>query len=93
MRRKSIKQHVPQRTCVACRSVRPKRELIRLVRTADSSVEVDTSGKKAGRGAYLCRSQECWGIGLKGDRLEHVLQITLTQDNQNRLIEAAEKLF
>ena len=85
-------KHIPQRTCVACRKVRTKRELIRLVRVSDGSVEVDTGGKKAGRGAYLCGVRECWEIGLKGDRLEHVLRTTLTQDNREQLIRAAEKL-
>jgi predicted RNA-binding protein YlxR (DUF448 family) len=65
---------------------KPKRELIRLVRISDGSVEVDVSGKKAGRGAYLCRSEECWEVGLKGGGLEHVLRLTLTQDNRERLI-------
>ena len=71
---------------MACRTVRPKRELIRLVRISDGSVEVDTSGKKAGRGAYLCRVGECWQVGLKGGRLEHALRLTLTQDNREQLI-------
>ena len=71
---------------MACRTVRPKRELLRLVRVSDGSVEVDTSGKKAGRGAYLCRTEECWEEGLKGGRLEHALRSTLTQDNRERLI-------
>ena len=55
-RTKAISQHIPQRTCVACRQARPKRELIRLVRTADSGVEIDRQGKTAGRGAYLCHN-------------------------------------
>ena len=88
----SIRQHIPQRTCMACRKVRPKRELIRLVRIADGSVEVDINGKRAGRGAYLCRGQECWEIGLKGNQLEYALRTTLTQDNRDQLIKAAEKL-
>ena len=82
----SIKRHIPQRTCVACRRVADKRELIRLVRTSDSRVEVDPDGKKAGRGAYLCRAQECWEAGLKGSRLEHTLRTTLTSENRERLI-------
>ena len=86
-------KHVPQRTCVACRTVKAKRELIRLVRVSDGRVEVDTSGKKAGRGAYLCGVQECWETGLKGDKLEHVLRTALTQDNREQLIQAAEKLI
>ena len=77
---------------MACRKVKAKQELIRLVRISDSSVEVDTSGKKAGRGAYLCRSQECWEIGFKDGRLEHTLRTTLTHDNREQLIKAAEKL-
>lgn len=71
---------------MACRKVRPKRELVRLVRISDGSVEVDTDGKKAGRGAYLCRAPECWQIGLKGSRLEHALRTSLTQDNRDQLI-------
>ena len=82
----NIKKHVPQRTCVACRKVKVKRELVRLVCVPDGSVEVDTSGKKAGRGAYLCQARECWTIGLKGGRLEHALRTTLTRDNREQLI-------
>jgi len=77
---------------VACRKVKAKRELVRLVRSANGTVEVDTSGKKAGRGAYLCRTRECWGVGLKGSRLEHVLRITLTPDNQEQLIQYGKSL-
>ena len=72
---------------MACRQVRAKRELIRIVRISDGQVEVDTSGKKAGRGAYLCRAQECWEIGLKRGRLEHSLKTTLTQDNREQLLD------
>ena len=66
--------------------VRAKRELIRLVRISDGSVEVDTNGKRAGRGAYLCRARECWEAGLKGGRLEHVLRTSLTKDNREQLV-------
>jgi len=82
-------RHIPQRTCIACRKVRPKRELIRLVRNSDGKVAVDTSGKKVGRGAYLCPAEECWGIGLKGGRIEHALRTTLTQHNREQLINNA----
>jgi len=86
-------RHVPQRTCLACRKVRAKRELIRLVRVSDGSVEADTSGRKAGRGAYLCREWGCWETGLKGGRLEHALRTTLTQDNREQLITYGKDLF
>ena len=90
---RSIRKHIPQRTCVACRKVDAKRELIRLVRIADGSVEIDTSGKKTGRGAYLCRAQDCWEAGLKGGRLEYTLRTTLSQDNRRKLITQGEDLL
>jgi len=89
---RSVK-HIPQRTCVACRKVKPKRELIRLVRTSDGSVEVDTGGKKAGRGVYLCPTQECWEIGLKNGQLEYSLKVKLTQDKREQLIRFAKDLL
>lgn len=87
----SIK-HIPQRTCVACGKVRPKRELIRLVRISGGGVEVDTGGKRAGRGAYLCPASECWEIALKKGRLEHTLRTALTQDNREQLIGYGKEL-
>lgn len=77
---------------MACRKARAKRELVRLVRIADGTVEVDTSGKKAGRGAYLCPTQECWEAGLKSSRLEHTLRTTLTQDNREQLRQYGKSL-
>lgn len=58
-------RHVPQRTCVGCREVLPKRNLIRIVRTADG-VQIDPTGKAAGRGAYLHDRRACWEAGMKG---------------------------
>jgi len=92
MKRTSISKYTPQRTCVACHKVKAKQELIRLVRVSDGSVEVDTSGKKTGRGAYLCRSQGCWETGLKGSQLEHVLRTTLIKDNREQLIRYGKDL-
>ena len=79
-------KHIPERTCVACRQVRAKRELMRLVRLADGSVEVDISGKKRGRGAYLCPREECWQSGVGGGRLEYALKTALTREGKERLI-------
>ena len=89
----SISKHIPQRTCVACRKVKDKQGLIRLVRISNGSVEIDASGKKAGRGAYLCRTQECWEVGLKGGRLEHTLRTTLTRDNREQLVRCGKGLL
>ena len=85
-------KHIPQRTCVACRKVKAKREVVRLVRTADGSVQIDTTGKKSGRGAYLCQASECWDTGLNGNQLEHALRTTLTRENREQLIQYRKRL-
>jgi predicted RNA-binding protein YlxR (DUF448 family) len=87
MKTKSISKHTSQRTCVACRTVNDKRELVRLVRVKDGIAEIDDSGRKNGRGAYLCRRQKCWQEGLKGSRLEQALRTALKPENKKRLIE------
>ena len=89
----SIDRHVPQRTCVACRQIKPKQELVRLACNDGGSVESDAEGKKVGRGAYLCRAPQCWEVGLKGNRLEHALRTTLTPDNRKQLITYGEELL
>jgi len=78
---------------VACRQIKPKRELIRLVRLSNGSVEVDASGRRAGRGGYLCQKQECWEVGLKGNRLEYTLRTTLTPENRERLLKHGKDLL
>jgi len=81
-RTKRVK-HIPQRTCVGCREVISKRELIRVVRTPEGVV-VDQTGKLAGRGAYLHDSRTCWEKGLKGP-LARALRVELTEEDRKRL--------
>jgi hypothetical protein len=76
-------KHIPQRTCVGCREVLPKRTLIRVVRRPDS-VQVDLTGKLAGRGAYLHNKKSCWERGLKG-ALIGALKTELTTEDRERL--------
>ncbi len=76
-------KHVPQRTCVGCREVLPKRQMVRIVRTAEG-VRVDPSGKVAGRGAYLHDQRECWVRGLRG-ALANALKAELTAEDRARL--------
>jgi len=77
---------LPQRTCIACRSTSGKREFVRVVRTPDG-VEVDLTGKKPGRGAYLHPTPECWEAALKKGRIEAALKTKLTPDDRLRLNE------
>ncbi|MDP1545070.1 MAG: YlxR family protein [Anaerolineales bacterium] len=78
-------KHVPQRTCVGCREVLSKRQMIRVVRT-EEGVRVDPTGKLAGRGAYLHDRLSCWVRGSKG-ALAHALKIELTHEDRARLEE------
>ncbi|HUP27186.1 MAG TPA: YlxR family protein [Chloroflexia bacterium] len=78
-------KHVPQRTCVACRTAGAKRGLVRIVRMADGSVQVDETGKKPGRGAYLCKTKECWDSALKGKVLEYALKTAISIEDKAAL--------
>lgn len=72
-------KHVPQRTCVGCRTVQAKRTLIRIVRTPEG-LKVDETGKLAGRGAYLHDRRSCWQLGLNG-RLAQALKVSISEDD------------
>lgn len=84
-------RHIPQRTCLGCRQARAKRELIRIVNTPDGNIEIDVTGKKAGRGTYLCPTLECWEAGLKSNRLEHALRTSLSKDSREQLMKYVEE--
>lgn len=86
-------KRAPQRTCLACRQVKAKRELLRLVRTPSGEIEIDSAGKKAGRGAYLCRVWKCWESGLKENKLEHALKSRLSDSARERLLSQAKELL
>jgi len=76
-------KHIPQRTCVGCREVLSKRELIRIVRTPDGVLR-DPTGKLEGRGAYLHDKRSCWEQALKGS-LAHALKTELTIKDRSQL--------
>jgi len=71
---------IPQRMCVGCREMKNKRDLLRVVRTPEGSIEVDTTGKKSGRGAYLCPDPECLTQAVKGKRLQKALEHEISND-------------
>jgi len=85
-------RHIPERTCAACRTQRAKRELVRLVRTADQTVRVDPTGKQPGRGAYLCRDPQCWNAALKRNALGGALKIELRAEDREALLQFASTL-
>ncbi len=85
-------KRLPQRTCTACRQVKNKRDLVRIVRTTGGNMEIDEKGKVPGRGAYLCRDRACWEAGLKTNRLETVLRCRLSQTDREKLVNYKEQL-
>jgi len=78
-------KHIPMRTCIACRESKPKRELLRIVRTPDEHVLLDATGKKAGRGAYLCAKLSCWEGALKRKRLEQEFEVAISSEDRASL--------
>lgn len=83
-------KHIPQRTCVGCREVLAKRNMIRVVR-GPAGVSIDLSGKAAGRGAYVHDKRSCWDKALKG-ALVHALKTELTEQDREVLIHFMESL-
>lgn len=81
-------KHIPMRTCIACRTAKPKRELLRVVRLPDGQIVLDGTGKKSGRGASICARLSCWQIALKKGRLEHELKIEQLSPEDREALEA-----
>lgn len=71
---------VPQRMCIGCRARKDKQELVRVVRSPDTTVLVDPGGKKPGRGAYLCPNQECLNRAIKNRALERALKVPVSSE-------------
>ena len=89
-RKTGKRRHVPQRTCVGCREILPKRSMVRIVRSPNGVV-IDPTGKLAGRGAYLHDLRSCWEVGMKG-ALASALKAELTPDERERLMNYAVSL-
>lgn len=78
---------VPLRMCTGCMEMKPKKELIRVVKSPENEVSVDLTGKKSGRGAYICRNLECLEKAFKAKRLSRNLDIAISEEIYNRLRE------
>lgn len=76
---------IPMRMCLGCQEMKPKKELIRVVRTPEGTVELDPSGKRNGRGAYICPHVDCFKAAVKGKRFQKALEIELSQQVSDEL--------
>ena len=75
----NVVKKIPERKCMGCNEKRPKKELVRVVRTPEGEVLLDLTGKKNGRGAYICKSVSCYEKALKSKRLERCLEVEIPE--------------
>ncbi|QAT40202.1 YlxR family protein [Clostridium sp. JN-9] len=78
---------IPQRMCNGCMEMKSKKELIRVVKNKEGEVSIDITGKKPGRGAYICRNTECFEKAVKTRRLEKNLEVKIDEELYNKLKE------
>lgn len=71
---------VPMRKCTGCNEMKPKKELVRVVRSPEGDISLDLTGKKAGRGAYVCRSPECLSMARKAKRIEKAFSCAIPDE-------------
>lgn len=78
---------IPLRMCLGCQEMKPKKELIRVVKDSQGEVKVDLTGKAQGRGAYICRNIDCLDKSIKTKRFEKNFQMRISEDIYNKLRE------
>ncbi|WP_294099813.1 RNase P modulator RnpM [uncultured Ruminococcus sp.] len=71
---------IPMRMCLGCGEMRPKRELIRVVKSKEGEISLDLTGKKSGRGAYICKSVECFEKARKARKFERSFSCMISED-------------
>ncbi len=84
---------IPMRMCVGCREMKPKKELIRAVRSPEGEVSLDATGKKPGRGAYCCLNPDCLKRALKQGQLDRQLEVKLSPEVNEQLTETLNRLL
>ena len=78
---------IPQRTCIGCNSKKDKKDLIRVVKNKDGQISIDLTGKKDGRGIYLCKSEECLNKAIKNKRISRTFEMEIDQNIYENLRE------
>ncbi len=85
-----VQKKIPMRQCLGCREMKPKRELIRVVRSPEGDISLDFRGKVSGRGAYVCRDMACLKKAMKSKGLERAFETAIPQEIYDRLLEQME---
>ena len=76
---------IPKRMCLGCGEMKPKRELIRVVKSKEGDISLDLTGKKSGRGAYICKSVECFEKARKARKFERSFSCMISEDIYNSM--------
>ena len=76
---------IPMRMCLGCGEMKPKRELIRVVKSKEGDISLDLTGKKSGRGAYICKSVECFEKAIKARKFERSFSCMISEDIYNSM--------
>ncbi|WP_423237178.1 RNase P modulator RnpM [Desulfonispora thiosulfatigenes] len=82
-----LQKKIPQRMCIGCQTMFEKKQLLRIVKTPEGDIIIDPTGKKSGRGAYICSKKECLNTSLKSKRLEKAFKSKIPEDLYNTLEE------
>ena len=91
-RENEMNKKIPMRQCVGCGEMKSKKELLRIIRTAEGEILLDATGKKNGRGAYLCRDMECFQKALKTRGLERSLKTAIPKEVTENLAKEMENI-
>ncbi len=76
---------IPMRKCIGCGEMKPKKELIRIVRSPEGEFDLDVTGKKSGRGAYICKNPECFTLVKKGKKLNRSFETSVPDEIYDKL--------
>ncbi len=88
----TLKKKIPTRMCVGCHEMKSKKELVRIVKSQDGVISIDLTGKKPGRGAYICFNIDCLEKAKKGKKLERTFEKTIEPEIYARLKEELENI-
>jgi predicted RNA-binding protein YlxR (DUF448 family) len=76
----SVTKKIPQRQCIGCGEMKNKKEMLRVIKTPEENIIIDATGKKNGRGAYICKSLECFQKAVKSRGLERSLKVNIPRE-------------
>ncbi len=85
------RRKIPMRKCVACQEMKPKKELMRVVRTPQGDIQTDPTGKVSGRGAYICPTEDCFTLAKKNKGLDRALKTKVEDQVYEQLAQNVSK--